>query len=55
MSHGIHDSRPGAEHGTMLRVGALDAVSEVSDTKHDDVPSDDLLLRLVPFDVVERF
>jgi hypothetical protein len=42
------------ENGTTEAVVARDVILDVSDTKLGDVATDDLLQRLVPFDVVER-
>jgi hypothetical protein len=42
------------ENGTTEAVVARDVILDVSETTLGDLATDDLLQRLVPFDVVER-
>jgi hypothetical protein len=55
MSDRIDDALTGQDRGTMLRVVVPHAIFEVSGTELADAPSDDLMQRLLPFDVVERY
>jgi hypothetical protein len=55
MSDRIDDALSGEDGGSRLRVVVPHAILEISGTEVADGASDDLMLRLVPFDVVERY